>query len=450
MAVLASPHADLSDRNIFDNRVEGDHLGEIGFVSSVEARREYYDIKFRYYTERTRSLRIDLPEVDVGAPQQVSRIWDESFAEEMKAYLLRVVQCPRDLVHHTWYNDLPAFKIWSDAVNVLVNEVSTRELSATLGTEFPVNLEEERLIQEQCGQLHQAVQEAAQASVASDVGIRSVLTYGATAALSEIVAELGSTLATRSSTLDELLTTVVRVVAHHFHVRVCDYLTIAMREGEPRLDLLASSWTASGGDIEKIRSQEAAYRRSEGISGSVFLLEHNRGQRWVGTNQLELDPRQGVRHADIYKSVYGDTQAFLVLPVFEGGDLTGALRVIDREVSQGLPHGNDADGRPGLWPLSLRADLVQVTAWLGSTIPLLREGLADEGSGSILSEVARYRGAWLSSVPSRYASSLLSECARVASMRSEHRSVGCTIAVGSRAASSQFKEMTLQYPSVPE
>ena len=56
LAKLGHPTITLDDRNIFDSRIEGDHLGPVGFTSSAEDRRAFYDLKYRYYTAKVKSI----------------------------------------------------------------------------------------------------------------------------------------------------------------------------------------------------------------------------------------------------------------------------------------------------------------------------------------------------------------------------------------------------------
>src|SRR5580658_3822094 len=69
LAKLGQPRVAQDDRNIFDSRVEGDHLGSVGFTSSADDRRQFYDLKFRYYTVKVRELlrgRQEIPSADDG------------------------------------------------------------------------------------------------------------------------------------------------------------------------------------------------------------------------------------------------------------------------------------------------------------------------------------------------------------------------------------------------
>jgi hypothetical protein len=453
LAKLGQPRVAQDDRNIFDSRVEGDHLGSVGFTSSADDRRQFYDLKFRYYTVKVRELlrgRQEIPSADdgisgeLGIGSSLAATLDEWFAEEVKAYLLRRLHAPVEVVHKTWYNDLPAFLQWSDAVAELASHHSTEELSRLLSTRFPVCIEEERRFTGASEEFSSRIQAVLSANVPLDAGVLALRTDNLRSALSRIAGNAAARLAEGPSRLEDILNVIVRGIRDEYRLHVCDYLEVTYSDGYPRLRLLVSSW--DGVSRDEIRHTENAYAEAGGITGSVLLLDPGSAHRWVGTNLLGEDPRQSLRHRMLFESVYGQTSAFLVLPVFDGLHLAGALRAIDPNVAETV--GNDVDGRPGTWPLYVRAELSHLADWIGSLLPLLRNAFPGGAEDSPLAEVGRYRPGWLDWLPIRFFSSALTECVRVANMRSEHRSVGCSIALGTSGACEILANRARPYPAV--
>lgn len=453
LAKLGRPSITLDDRNIFDNRIEGDHLGPLGFTSSAEERRSFYDLKFRYYvakikavTEEGNPALLQVPQNGFDVPEiseDLATTLDEWFADEVKAYLLRRLHAPVSVVHETWYNNLPAFDSWASAVTDLAARCTTPELSRMLGTRFPICMEEETRLSEAARKLSAELGNILSVPVPLDAGLLALRTEHLRQALSSITASVAAKIAEGRSSFEDILNVIVRGIKEEYGVKICDYLEVTVSDEYPRLRLLVSSW--GNGDHGTIRLAEAAYAKAGGITGSVFLLAPGSGFRWVGTNLLGEDSRQSVRHKVLFESVYGRVSAFLAFPVFDGNLLAGALRLIEPE---GTSTGNQGQGMPGTWPFEMRVELCHLADWIGSLIPLLKHAFPGGSHDSPLAEVSRFRPGWLDLLPIRYLSSVLTECVRVASMRSEHRTVACTIAIGTPDACSALKERTRPYPAV--
>ena len=292
---------------------------------------------------------------------------------------------------------------WVNSVLYLAGQCTTLELSQILDTKFPVCIEEEMRLSEAGQNIYEMLRAILSVPIPSDAGLLALRTERLRPALSNIAAGVAARLAEGRSTLEDILSVIVTGIRDEYDVKVADYLEVTVSDDYPRLRLLVSSW----GDNrqEAIRLTEAAYAKAGGITGSVFLLTPGSGFRWVGTNLLGEDSRQSIRHKYLFESVYGETSAFLVFPVFDGNVLVGALRVI--EPPETTIVGSDIAGKPGTWPLEMRADLCHLADWIGLLIPLLRHAFPGGAHDSPLAEVSRFRPGWMDWLPIRYLSSVL-------------------------------------------
>jgi len=100
-----------------------------------------------------------------------------------------------------------------------------------------------------------------------------------------------------------------------------------------------------------------------------MLLSEDLERRWVGTNNLRLDPRQSLAHTQHWSEATGDAiNDYWVFPVFLDGSLYGAFRVFNR-----LP-ARWYNGIP--WPEAMLWELREVADWCGGALlPRLAAGV---------------------------------------------------------------------------
>ena len=442
------PGPGVDDRFVLDNRVEGEPLGPHAFENRL-ALPAFYGLKFGYYLDK---LELLLPE---GAPgrsdaqydprlHEAYEIWDRLFGDECRAYLLRMSQSPRPVVVEAWYNDVPEFKAWAERLE----QIEVAQLESALSLAFPVDLVAERDNNRRFSELYHDLKShlGVPMSVSSAVaGFRTNFADQVIARLSEVI---HASLVDPEADFDSTIRSLVRVVASEYGIRICDYLQVTTINTSTRLEVLVSS---SAARIEQVRESEQMYEPAEGITGTVLLLSREDVFRWVGTGNLGLDPRAGPKHKKEWLDlhVYGPVDSFWVFPLFNGDRIEGALRVIDVEPDGHIARLNASSP----WSYAVRAELAHIADWLGTVLDLVRTALPGGQPDSVVRLVARsrrLRGGILSWVPLRYVGALLDSLSRLALMRSEHRTVGCMVAVGTAEGIYEFTKGTRPYASVPD
>jgi|GEM_PF-4345779 hypothetical protein len=457
IADLNRPFGTMDDRHVWDNRATGPDLGEHSFAEPVELR-EYFNLKFGYFLFKTLSLfgdesghvgDADPPLLETYAdacrntPPELLGIWDDVYNDEFKAYLLRVAQIPRDRVLETWYNSLSPFLAWASLADSVVASRSVDELEAALGTTFPVAIDEDRDLYERLMASSTEVLSAEPPLVANTMSLKS---FFHTAMVTETIRSISDAIANLfgnpEAGYDTAISEMMRVISQAFGVRICDYLSITKIDDSPSLQVLASS---SDEDVTLIRRGDRSYKFAAGMSGSVFLLSASDEFRWIGTNRLSDDPRAGPAHTQSFEHVYRHVDSFWAFPVFStNGVLEGALRSIDL-----VPDGyvvRDAP-KPGVWSFKARAELACIADWIGSILPILKAAFSAGSRESILTTISRNRPGIVDWIPLPYLGALITQLTRLALIRSEHRAIGCTLAVGSRKACNEFVRDNRSYPA---
>ncbi len=243
----------------------------------------------------------------------------------------------------------------------------------------------------------------------------------------------------QNPTQREFMEAVVNTIAEQYGC-IVDYVSlVAHRE---MLILLVSSMisrdriSASGGEYD--------YSVGHGISGSVCYLTWDAEARWVGTNDLESDPRASLYHKRKYTD-YGDINDFWLFPIFDTDReaLLGAVRVINKRNRQ----------RPGpVWPLIEKLELAEIARTVELFIPLFAGELAEEDSrhGISARSAARiiretFGGHWIELVFGR---TLIAHLMQVALRRVEDKSLGCNIWVIKHGIRPIFEQIFSRYPTV--
>jgi hypothetical protein len=446
-AETSGPDGARQDRHIFDNRVVGadEKLGTLGFGTEPEQLAAYYDVMFSYYADRLETLiqsECTISEIDspTSVDEKVLQVWDKRFASELSVYCLRILQGPPDKVICAWYNDLPAFHRWASLAQELIRRFSSEQIAAALGSELPVCWAEEI-----------AIVDRLVGGPGEDGNLLAVLEASArhdrlVEITDNIINRLATAAVSHAPDYRSALELILSVLREEFDVRVCDFLDVRHQEGAAVLDLFATSWAED--DVEAVRLEESAYTFAGGITGSVFLHDRDHPIRWVLTNVLDADERQSRWHMEKYAPLYGRVSAFCVVPVFEGKTLMGAVRLID---PTRLDYSDEATlkGRPGTWPLENRLDLMQVSEWLSTTLPILRVALPGGLDDSALAAVGRHPN-WLNWACGHFKAALLRDCARIVAMRDEHRAVSATVVAGTESTCNAYENETTPYHSIPE
>lgn len=456
LAKANRPLKGIDDRNVLDNRTDGENLGIHAF-SSYDLLPEYYALKFRYFSQKLKDLSLaegDPSEsAEEGAWQhddpELYAIWDQVFADECKAYLLRIAQCPKEAVIEAWYNDVEEFVEWAG----LLERVDSHMLAEALGSEFPVHVETERSNPSRFLQVRADLERHLGSEMAASSMIGGMRTAHVEKVLGRLAIAVNQILVDPEGEFETGLRELVRVIATSFGVRICDLLQVTHYHGSVRLEVIASS---SDQDFQQVRSDEQAYEAAQGITGSALLLSREEPYRWVGTGDLSLDPRAGLKHKDAWEHVYGRVDSFWVFPLFGVEGIEGALRVIDVEPG-GYVSSLDAVSP---WSFLVRAELACVADWFCGARALLHTALEGGREESVVTAIARSRrGASLVDgsgsdgllpwVPLRYLGALLEGLSRLALMRAEHRTVGCMVAVGGPEAVADFVKDVRPYTSIP-
>ncbi len=173
------------------------------------------------------------------------------------------------------------------------------------------------------------------------------------------------------------------------------------------------------------------YGWGEGISGSVVLVPHDAARRWVGTNDFPGDPRASKKHAEAWKEGGGELTDYWLVPIFEGKDLFGAIRVINRNRARyvgGIP-----------WTPVILRELQGVAAWFeANLLPLVADAArrrspkpsqhrSDPGNAGAIQRLRTdCRLDWID--PAFFAGLIQHMCS-VAFRKVEKTSLGCCIGV---------------------
>jgi hypothetical protein len=453
IASLTDPSIYHDDRNIFDNRVkigsDGSSLGEVGFASTEDEREAYYTTKFEYYESKVQHAlggvagNGHLGQLDT-VPEVVYELWDRHFADEVKAYLLRVLQIPQNCVIETWYSQVDSFQRWAGLVAELPSTFTTEVLREALGSEVPICVEEELRLLNESSHIFSAHAEPLPITQSANM-TTAVSTDRLTNLIRRVEDDLVNLLARGSGGYQDALTAIVKAVRDLYDVKVCDFLSVTESLAGLRvLDIFATSVEQA---IEQVKSGESAYMLAGGITGSALLLTDSDTTRWILTNVLTADPRQSQRHKDTYMSAYGEVDAFAVFPVFERGQPRGVIRLIEP---------NDLDysaevirtGRPGTWPMILRLEMSGFCNWLANVLPVLRAAVPGALQESPLAHIAPH-AKWLEWASSRFKAAVLQDSVKITNMRDEHRHVAGTLFIGKRESCNNFVQRTRMYPAVP-
>lgn len=444
---MTDPRNRHPDRFIYDNRVtEGSvagRLGAAGFASIPEVREQYFAAKFNYYADKVSSLVTGQGGSTraSGVPGDVLSQWDMFFADELKAYVLRILQIDKAVVHDAWYPDIEPFQRWAQLVTDLIRTRDTEELSAALDTAIPICIEEELSHLD----LHNSIGDTIEtiASIGENSRLHAVVASQRLRNLVDrVLRELANLMAGGRGSYYEALTAIASVTCAAFEVSVCDILLVT----EDVLDIFATSTEEVA--IDEVKSGESAYALAGGITGSALLLDDENASRWILTNVLSGDPRQSEAHRELYVSAYGeDVDAFAVFPVFEHHKPIGVIRLIQpRKLDQ--TEESNRRGRPGTWPIALRMEMAAFCAWISSILPLLRAAVPGSAHDSALAQVAPH-GEWLDWAPPQFKAAVLRDSAKITNIRDEHRYVGCTMFIGTKDACREFAHRTAPFPAVP-
>jgi DNA integrity scanning protein DisA with diadenylate cyclase activity len=191
---------------------------------------------------------------------------------------------------------------------------------------------------------------------------------------------------------------------------------------------------------EIVRGTES-YLSGEGISGMILRLDAaEKASVWthIGSNDVRHDPRADTRKATVYEN----TQYFQVLrasphienfwcfPIYKNRKLIGAFRVVNRLAT--------ADGkailRQGGWTYVERVQLALVARWFSTFLDAIDAyfpysdefGTWMKRTTSLRKTLAYLDVAWPDEAT---LARLLSFLCRVSSLRSEERSLGCSVLI---------------------
>ncbi len=447
---IAQPLTQIGDRHVHDNRVEGVNLPPQAF-DAKDYLPDYYSAKFSYFAGKLTllypELADSLPQGSSHAPptERLRAIWDQTFTDECKAYLLRVSQLPADAVHVAWYNDTPEFLLWAS----LLRRLGAQKLAHGLTSEFPVDLDRERETVEGLAALTRQFASVVSLDDAQFTSLAGVRTEHNDGVVGELTTMLSSLMADPEADYEWALTQVVAAIRDAYGVRICDLMRVTMRNLEHRLEVLVSS---SPSPIEDVRAAEFHYRFAEGITGSTFLLAKRDPHGWVGTDKLSLDPRGGRKHEDAFKHVYGPVESFWVFPIFSQNGLEGALRVIDV-----APNALASTSNSEALSYTSKAELAFIADWLGSVMAFLGAVLPGTRQEGAVAKIARMRREAsdpsetpLSWVPLRFFKSLLSDLSQLALVRSEHKPIECLVAIGTHEGLIDLRNDSRAYVSIPD
>jgi len=167
-----------------------------------------------------------------------------------------------------------------------------------------------------------------------------------------------------------------------FSCEVCDYLEVSGSKIEWWIattnhdDLGDEYKQLSDDEIRRRVRKDESYGLGVGISGSIMLQDSPVGRNtWfhIGSNDVVNDPRQSPRHLsayqrNLYKGVLstGAIRNFWMFPIFVGGSLRGAFRVVNRL---------NADGQTllaGGWAYHTRTQLAIIADWFSAFLRAIR------------------------------------------------------------------------------
>jgi hypothetical protein len=206
----------------------------------------------------------------------------------------------------------------------------------------------------------------------------------------------------------------------------CDFCDFLHWDGDVLRPVANSNPTAS---LAKL--MQLPYRKGEGISGSAVLVPADSPRRYVGTNDLSSDPRGSARHADAYAGEVGPIRDYWVFPVFEGGEIIGAFRVVNRA------EGRRTAGVP--WSAGLLGELHALALWfeeelLSSIGTLSTNGsrrrsqrVTDISHGGAIQSLRS--GCELDWIDHDFFAELVIHICSVAFRRVEKTSLGCSVGV---------------------
>jgi hypothetical protein len=488
-AQIIDPETKPRDPGIYENRPEAvpyDATG-LAFGSPQDPRQwysEYLELKFRFFRKlldiaSPAELNADPGQLvrdafGDGDPDGVARlieVWREQAGPERLAYLHRVAQLPRDVVDERWYNSLPSFTQWAN--EVLAEQRRDREevrreglgkayerLAAGAEAVGP-SLDADELL---AWAHDQIVRTLAHQTDGVTQALRSEPPPVAPEPLEEYFGDersdahpipaLGSPvprvaeqvtgawlalLKSGEGDLGRYLRAFTEVVSSEFECEVCDYLQVTN-------DALHLAATSAEGDVSRVGESEQ-YARGEGITGSVLLLDFHLPLRWVGTNNLDADPRMSPWHLLDYKEIYGEVSNFWVLPVWTGHRITGAFRVINWR-----PNGAES---PAPWPYYVRVQLVEVAQWFAqavrlveqSTMLLTRASRASRGDAESVTALTTHLALnWLSA---EHLDDVLAHLRSVVHRRVEERRLGAAVLLAPSVDLDAAVSFLGPYPSVP-
>ncbi len=251
-----------------------------------------------------------------------------------------------------------------------------------------------------------------------------------------------------SSGFDEIavITEFLHSLRNHFQCEVCDFLEatdenrkVVWRAATVNHNDLSPQYRRLPPDQlrQKILERES-YGKGIGISGSVLLLDDDIGRNiWyhVGSNDVIHDPRQSEEHRTAYeKDIYpgvlkanGKINNFWMFPIFEGGRLMGAFRVVNKNTGGGKL-------QPGGWPYFTRVQLALIAQWFSRFLETTRPQMqAPEDYIAIMERnqridklMAKLRLDWVQKRPLQ---AFLRHLTRDITKKQEKRSIGCCILV---------------------
>jgi hypothetical protein len=396
--------------------------------------------------------------------EEIARFWRRIAVSESRGLLLRLDQLPAEIVTSEWYVACEEFERWRGAVI----EARTAQLEdlwqSGFGGDYQQLLDAGPLpaaagpleYDHDLGRsaLAEAVHEKAwrisaqvrahllalngkgygvvvDGAPCGEMAIRadSSCTELVPPAAGQMVAEVATVLlrpaafSTQSLLGDELLQRFTEVVASVVHCDFCDFLRW---DGDVLKPVANSDPKARLADLMRL-----PYRRGEGISGSAVLLPPDRQRRCVGTNDFARDPRGSARHADAYTREMGPIRDYWVFPVFDGGDVVGAFRVVNRT--------NERRTAGVSWSAAILDELHALALWFENELLPLIGTFAKDGhdrrdrrvtdishAGAIQSLRS---GCSLDWIDHDFFAELLTHICSVAFRRVEKTSLGCSVGV---------------------
>jgi DNA integrity scanning protein DisA with diadenylate cyclase activity len=432
-------------------------------------------------------------ELRLPDPKQFINHWSRIRSAEERAFFYRIIQLPREIVLDWWYDQkTQSIRLWCDSLSgkydTLKKAVESRERGVKdlkdqadhIKREFnfiPTDHIFDTLIKQQTDDLSESFLEKKRDFAQALSHLSSQVTVSEVSNIEHPFLELrdfllkdltkGLTKSLLNYGHDEtmVIRTFLYALKKLFKCDVVDYLDV---EGKSQSDERLVLRVATLGyeelsdqfkiDVNKDKMAPAmwdreTYRRGEGISGSILLLDRALAQDWwihhIGSNDLVQDPRQSKSHLSVYESdVYvhvltgGKIKNFWVFPIFVESKLKGAFRVVNKVADDGCTMAD--------WTFLDRVQLAIVAAWFSNFLETLQPYIHSSEAWFVIvrreqAVKSLVRHLELAESKNQIVQAIITHLLNDLGKRIEKRVVGCCIILAKNADKvlGQFKEFPL-------